>query len=83
MNINGCYLAIFIEHDLVCGRFSQFTYFAQEIRAFPEDRTGMGSSGEIRGGVHKQLSHSNVGSKMVFKSMKRKKKKKKKKKKKR
>ena len=48
-----------------------FSRFRKEIRAFPEDHTGMGHAEEIRGSLHGHLSHSNVGPKMMFKGRKR------------
>ena len=64
------YLTIIIKQR-VCGRISHFPYFGQDNKPFSEDRAGMGPDGEIRGGLHEKLSHSNVGLKMLSESRKR------------
>ena len=52
----------------VCWRISQFRDFSQDIRALPEACSGTEPVGEIRGGLHEQLSHSDVVPKMTYKS---------------
>ena len=54
--------------DSVCGRISQFLDFPQDIRALPGADRGTEPFGEIRGCIHEQLSHSDVGPKMAYKS---------------
>ena len=54
--------------DLVCGRISKFSDFPLEIRALQEARTATEPAGEIRGGLQEELSHSDVGPKMTYKS---------------
>ena len=53
---------------LVCWRVSQFHDFPQDIRALPGASTCTGPTGDIRGGLHKYISHSYVGPKIMYKS---------------
>ena len=42
--------------------------FSQDIRVLLEPRTGTEPAGEIRGGIHEYISHSDVGPKVNYKS---------------
>ena len=59
---------LFSQIVLVCGCVSQFYDFSQDIRALQGARTCTGPAGEIRGGLHQQLSHSDVGPKITNKN---------------
>ena len=46
--------------------FLNFLIFLQDMRALPEAPTCTEPAGEIRGGLHKKLSHSQLGPKTTY-----------------
>ena len=52
----------------LCWRISQCLVFSYDIMALPEARTDTEPAGEIRGGLHEKLCHSDVIPKMTYKT---------------
>ena len=68
MNIDIFHMTIIVNWTQSAGAFLNFSIFYQDIRALPGADRGTEPFGEIRGCIHEQLSHSDVGPKMTYKS---------------